>query len=59
MVAEGPALGSRTCGKEMGIEGEKEGPLIDEVVARIAHKSNAVEEPPADKLSHDNHGIDG
>jgi hypothetical protein len=41
----------------MGIEGKKEGALVDEVMARIAHESDAVEYPSADKLSDDNDRI--
>ena len=59
MVAEGPALGSRPCGKEMGIEGQEKRPLIDEVVARVAHEADTVEEPASDKLSPDDYRVEG
>lgn len=59
MIAEGSTLRCWTCGEEMGIEGEKERPLIDEIMAGVAHESDAVEEPAADKLSRDDHAIDG
>jgi hypothetical protein len=35
----------------MGIEGKKERALVDEVMTCIAHESDAIEDPSADKLS--------
>jgi hypothetical protein len=43
----------------MGIEGQEKRPLIDEIVACVAHETDAIEEPAADKLSRNDHGIDG
>jgi len=43
----------------MGIEREKEGTLIDEVVPRIAHEPNTVQQPSSDELGCDDDGIDG
>lgn len=33
--------------------------MIDEVVARVTHEADTVEQPASDKLSCDDHGIDG
>jgi hypothetical protein len=32
--------------------------LINEVVSCVAHEADAVQNPPSDELSRDNHGID-
>jgi hypothetical protein len=41
----------------MGIEGKKERALVDEVMARIAHESDAIEYPSADELSDDDRRV--
>jgi hypothetical protein len=41
----------------MGIERKKERALVDEVMARIAHESDAIEEPSADELCDDDHRV--
>jgi hypothetical protein len=41
----------------MGIEGKKERALVDEVMARIAHESDAIEYPSADELSDDDRSV--
>jgi hypothetical protein len=41
----------------VSIEGEKERALIDQVMARVAHESDAIEDPPANELSGDDHCI--
>lgn len=33
--------------------------MIDEIMACIAHESDAIEKPASDELSRDDHGIDG
>lgn len=43
----------------MRIEGKKEGSLVDEVVAGIAHEANAIQYPAADEFRCNDHGIDG
>jgi hypothetical protein len=43
----------------MGIESKKERALVDEVMARIAHESHAIEDPSADELSDDDPRVQG
>ena len=50
---------SRLGRKEMGVEGKKERALVDEVMARIAHESHAIEDPSADELSDDDRRVQG
>ena len=57
MVAERSRLAGRPPGEDVRVESQKERALIDEVVSRIAHQADAVEQPSADKLSGDNDGI--
>ena len=45
--------------KEMGVEGKKERALVDEVMARIAHESHAIEDPSANELSDDDPRVQG
>jgi hypothetical protein len=41
----------------MGIESKKERALVDEVMSRIAHKPDAIEDPSTDELSDDDHRV--
>jgi hypothetical protein len=41
----------------MGIEGKKERALVDEVMTRIAHEPDAIEDPSADELSDDDRRV--
>jgi len=57
MVAEGPSLGSRTGGQDMGLEGGKEGALIDEIMPGVRNQSDAVQDQSSDKLGGDDDGV--
>jgi hypothetical protein len=41
----------------MGIKSKKERTLVDEVMARIAHEPDAIEDPAADELSDDDRRV--
>ena len=41
----------------MGIEGKKKRALVDEVMARIAHEPDAIEDPSAYELSDDDRRV--
>jgi hypothetical protein len=41
----------------MSIEGKKESALVDEVMTRIAHEPDAIEDPSADELSDDDRRV--
>jgi hypothetical protein len=41
----------------MGIEGKKERALVDEVVARIAHEPDAIEDPSTDELGNNDRRV--
>ncbi len=58
VIAEGTAVGGGSGSQHMGIEREKEGALIDEIVPRVADQADAVGEKAAGKLRDDDDGID-
>jgi len=41
----------------MGIEGKEERTLVDQIMARIAHESHAVEDPSASEFSDDDRRV--
>ena len=59
VIAKGPAVRRRSGRQNVRIQRQKERPLIDEIVSRVADQADAVRQKAADKLSDDDDRVAG